>query len=155
MQFLNLALFIGLSSAAAIHQRTSYYAADPCAIVKNVTVAAGDTLGAIALAQQTTVDAILLVNPSIASPNAIFADQVIAIPAATCVVEPTAPVPVPTATCVPAGDAPTYTVVAGDVLTDIALDLGITLPSLVAANADIDPDVLDVGQVINVPVCTS
>ncbi len=54
----------------------------------------------------------------------------------------------------PATSAPAitkYTVKSGDTLSQIAEDLGVGLSALKTANPGIDPDVLRVGQVLNVP----
>lgn len=62
----------------------------------------------------------------------------------------------PTATC-SNGTAATIKVVQGDTLVIIAKEkLGITLPSLLAANPQIkNPDAIEVGQEINVPLCSA
>ena len=58
--------------------------------------------------------------------------------------------PLPTATPTPA--PVTYTVQAGDTLSQIAKNYGIALETLIAANADIeDPSRISVGQVIIIP----
>ncbi len=60
----------------------------------------------------------------------------------------------------PAGDAPeptpepapaTYTVQAGDTLVDIARRKKLSVPDLLDANPDIDPNVIRVGQKLNLP----
>jgi LysM repeat protein len=60
----------------------------------------------------------------------------------------------PTATC-SNGTAGTIKVVAEDTLIIIAKEkLGITLPSLLAVNPQVkNPDLIKVGDVLNVPVC--
>ena len=45
------------------------------------TVKAGDSLGSIAAAHQTTVEALLQANPSITNPDQIWAGQQLCIPA--------------------------------------------------------------------------
>jgi murein DD-endopeptidase MepM/ murein hydrolase activator NlpD len=50
------------------------------------------------------------------------------------------------------GNAVEYTVVAGDTLGEIATRFGVTVEEMVAANGLADPDVLEVGQVLLIPV---
>jgi LysM repeat protein len=52
----------------------------------------------------------------------------------------------------PSGSGTTYTVVSGDTLSGIASALNVTLADLLAANPQItDPNVIQVGDVINIP----
>ncbi|KAF4303764.1 Peptidoglycan-binding Lysin subgroup [Botryosphaeria dothidea] len=121
------------------------------------TVQPDDTLIGIANAFNRGVCDIARAN-AIADVDVLFADQVLAIPPqvcnpdnTTCLIDTTPP----TATCI-AGGPGFYTVVSGDTLTRIAEDkFNITLQSLIAANtANIpDPDLIEVGQLVNVPVC--
>ena len=74
--------------------------------------------------------------------------------------EPT-PTPTPEATPPPEptpdpasgseGAAEEYTIVAGDTLLDIALDRGVNLDDILELNPGLDPDALQIGQVILVP----
>lgn len=143
-----------LLSAAALF--SSVLAQANCDIVKTVTVVSGDTLGAIATANGVTLDQILFVNPSITNANFIGIGDVISIPNSACVATDSGTPVEPTATC-SAGTATSYTVVAGDTFTIIANEkLGITLASLIAANPQVaNPDVINVGDVLNIPVCTA
>ena len=70
-------------------------------------------------------------------------------------VTPTA-APTPTPTSRP-GATPTvtpvlYTVQPGDVLSTIAERFGVLVEDIVAANGLVDPDVLDVGQELEIPI---
>lgn len=62
-------------------------------------------------------------------------------PSATPIVE--APTPTPQVT--------TYVVVEGDTLWDIAVRFGLSLDALIAANPQINPDLLSLGAVLNIP----
>ena len=120
------------------------------------TVASGDTLNQISSRTGAGVCDIAVAS-NITNINLINLGQVLFIPACTGPIDNTTCVAVPeknaTETCVP-GLPSTYTIVSGDTLTAIAKDFNITLPSLIAANSQIaNPDVIDVGQVINIPVC--
>ncbi|MFE2104454.1 LysM peptidoglycan-binding domain-containing protein [Kitasatospora sp. NPDC059463] len=101
------------------------------------TVAAGDTLSAIAARYGVGLDAVVNANPQISDPNRIEVGQVVSLPTA------------------PAGAAapPVHTVVPGDTLWDIAASRRVTLEALVAANAGMvaNPDLIFPGQDILIP----
>ena len=61
-------------------------------------------------------------------------------------------VPSPTLTTVPSATPVTYTVQPGDTLGDIAVQLGISMDSLMQANGLNNPDALSAGQVLVVPI---
>jgi LysM repeat protein len=89
----------------------------------------GDTLRKIAAKFNTTVDAILKVNPRITNPNLIYVGQAITIPA----------------------DVSTYLVQKGDTLRIIANKFGTTVDALLALNPGIkNPNLIYVGQVLRV-----
>jgi LysM repeat protein len=89
----------------------------------------GDTLRKIAAKFNTSVDAILRVNPQITNPNVIYVGQAISIPAGVS----------------------TYAVQKGDTLRMIANKFGITVDGLLALNPNIkNPNLIYVGQVIRV-----
>jgi LysM repeat protein len=89
----------------------------------------GDTLRKIAAKFNTTVDAILRVNPQIANPNLIYVGQAITIPA----------------------DVSTYQVQRGDTLRIIASKFGTTVDALLALNPNIwNANLIYAGQVIRV-----
>ncbi|MBI5960140.1 MAG: LysM peptidoglycan-binding domain-containing protein [Chloroflexi bacterium] len=94
----------------------------------------------------------------ITNPNLIYVGQVLKIPPAGTVVQPTPvpgatavpqPTPVPGATAVPQGG--TYTVVAGDSLYRIALKFGTTTSAIAALNGITNPNLIYVGQVLKIP----
>ena len=89
----------------------------------------GDTLRKIAAKFNTTVDAILKVNPQISNANVIYVGQAITIPS----------------------QASTHIVQKGDTLRIIAAKYGTTVDSLLALNSNIkNPNLIYVGQVIRV-----
>ncbi len=89
----------------------------------------GDTLRKIAAKFNTTVDAILRVNPQIVNPNLIYTGQAITLPA----------------------EVSTHVVQRGDTLRIIANKYGTTVDALLALNPNIkDRNLIYVGQVIRV-----
>ena len=98
------------------------------------TVVAGDTLFTIAARYNTTIQAILAVNPGL-DPNRLFIGQQICIP-------------------VPAPACPgfVYTIAAGDTLFALASRYNTTVPAILAANPGLDPNRLFIGQQICIPV---
>jgi len=89
----------------------------------------GDTLRKIAAKFNTTVDAILRVNPQITNPNLIYVGQAITVPA----------------------DVSTYQVQRGDTLRIIASKFGTTVDALLALNPNIwNANLIYAGQVIRV-----
>ncbi|MCQ4925877.1 LysM peptidoglycan-binding domain-containing protein, partial [Tissierella carlieri] len=104
------------------------------------TVRAGDTLFMLANRFNTTVQAILAINPGI-DPNNLQIGQVICIPQTT-----------PPPTCPPGSFA--YTVRAGDTLFMLANRFNTTVQAILAINPGIDPNNLQIGQVICIPQTT-
>ncbi|MDD2447734.1 MAG: LysM peptidoglycan-binding domain-containing protein, partial [Tissierellia bacterium] len=101
------------------------------------TVRPGDTLFSIANRYNTTVSAILRINPGL-DPNNLRVGMVI------CVPEGTSPPP-----C----DGYNYIVRPGDTLYSIAIMFDTTVAKLMAANPGVDPNNLRVGMVICIPKC--
>ncbi|MGO1468428.1 MAG: LysM peptidoglycan-binding domain-containing protein [Tissierella sp.] len=99
------------------------------------TIKRGDTIYKLAREYDTTVDAILKVNPGI-NPDNLRIGQVICIPNE----EPE-----------PSCDGIYYVVRPGDTLYSIAHRYGISLAKLMAANPGVDPNNLMVGQLICIP----
>jgi peptidoglycan endopeptidase LytE len=101
----------------------------PPASGQTYTVRRGDTLRIIAARFNTSVDAILKVNPQIVDPNRIYAGQVINLPAGPS----------------------TYVVQRGDTLRIIAARFGTSMDALLRLNPQIrDANLIYVGQVIRV-----
>lgn len=123
----------------------------------NYTIIAGDTLTTVAERYNSGICDIATAN-NISNPNLVVPGQNLIIPVncttpdnTSCFTKPAEP----TETCVK-GLGSTYDVRSGDTLTAIATNFNITLAALVDANPQItDIDVIDVGQIINVPICPS
>ena len=110
-----------------IYSGTSTPPTPPPAGGQTYYVLKGDTLRKIAAKFNTTVDAILKLNPQISNPNIIYVGQAIAIPAGVY----------------------THVVQRGDTLRIIADKYGTTVDALLALNPGIkNPNLIYVGQVI-------
>lgn len=93
------------------------------------TVKSGDTLGAIAQAYGTTVNALASHN-NISNPSLIRVGQVVNIPTSSTTQR--------------------YTVKSGDTLSAIAEDYGTTADAIAKLNNIKNPDLISVGQVLNI-----
>ena len=99
------------------------------------TIKQGDTIYKLAKQYNTTVEAILMVNPGI-NPDNLQIGQMICIPSKK-----------PAPEC----DGTYYVVRPGDTLYSIAHKYGISLVELMAANPGVDPNNLMIGQLICIP----
>jgi len=108
------------------------------------TIAPGDTLTSIAAKLGTTVAALESANPGI-NPNDLQIGAQISTP-----VPNVSPPPQPTPAPAPPPSS-TYIIVAGDTFTLIAAKFNTTVAALEAANPNINPTTLQIGQVINLP----
>jgi len=116
---------------------------DPGMAAAQYLVRPGDTLFVIAQQFGIGLSTLIAANPQIPDPNIIFINQVINLP-----VTPPAP-PIP-----PVGTIQIY-VSAGETLTSISQRTGISLQVIIDANPQIvDPDLISVGQIINIPLVT-
>lgn len=116
-------------------------------------VQAGENLFRIALRYGTTWPALAAAN-GISNPNLIYAGQVLIIPAGgqpPATPPPTTPQPATPQPATPPATPQQYTVVAGDNLTRIAARFGTTVAALVQANNIVNPNLIYVGQVLNIP----
>ncbi|KAK1597402.1 LysM domain-containing protein [Colletotrichum navitas] len=115
-------------------------------------VKAGQTLTTIAERFHSGICDIAWLN-KLEDPNVIFPGQLLLVPVDVCKPDNTSCMkPVGEATCVKDGAA-TYVIAKGDTFYVVAQRLGITTDSLTGANPGVVPENLQVGQVINVPVC--
>ncbi|KAF2167783.1 carbohydrate-binding module family 50 protein [Zasmidium cellare ATCC 36951] len=123
----------------------------------NYTIIAGDTLTTVAERYSSGICDIATLN-NISNPNLVTPGQNLLIPTNCTTPDNDSCLDVPadpTETCVK-GLGSTYDVRSGDTLSAIATSFNITLPAIVDANPQIaDIDVIEVGQIINVPVCPS
>ena len=101
------------------------------------TIKAGDTLYFIARTYNTTVEAIMAINPGL-DPYNLQIGQVICVP--------TMAPPVP-----PCPGGFYYTIQPGDTLYLIGQRFNVTVDALIRANPGIDPNNLQIGQVICIP----
>jgi len=104
------------------------------------TIRSGDTLYLLAQRYNTTVEAIMRINPGI-NPNNLQIGQMICIPGSVT--------PPPPTRC-PAGSFE-YTIRSGDTLFTIANRYNTTVNAILALNPGIDPNNLRVGQIICIP----
>ncbi len=104
---------------------------------KPYTVRAGDTFYSLAQRFGTTVEAIMAANPGV-DPDRLMIGQVICIPT-----------PLP-GVCPPGTRS--YTLQAGDTFYSLAQRFGTTVEAIMAANPGVDPDRLQIGQVICIPM---
>ena len=111
------------------------------------TVQPGENLFRIALRYNTTWPVLAAAN-GISNPNLIYVGQVLKIPAPGTTI-PVTPQPQPTTQ--PQPTPQTYTVVAGDTLSRIALRYGTTVAALAQANGIANPNLIFVGQVLKIP----
>ncbi|KAE8451113.1 hypothetical protein EG329_004785 [Mollisiaceae sp. DMI_Dod_QoI] len=135
-----------LSSTASSVSTTQSSTTTTAAPSPTRIVVAGDTLASIADAAGVSLAALEALNPQITDPNFIFPGQVINIPSSGTTVPTNPGTPnVPTSTA-------TYRVQAGNTLTTIAAQFGVSLATLEAANPQItNPDLIFPGQVIRIP----
>lgn len=106
------------------------------------TIKSGDTLYFLAIRYNTTVEAIMNLNPGI-DPNNLQIGQVICIPETQ--VSPLPPCP----------HGFYYTIRQGDTLFLLSQRFGVSVEAIMMANPGIDPNNLQIGQVICIPTMPS
>ncbi|ABR48975.1 Peptidoglycan-binding LysM [Alkaliphilus metalliredigens QYMF] len=99
-------------------------------------IQSGDTFFNIARRYNIAVEALIAANPDV-NPDALQIGQEVCVPA----VRPPAPCP-----------GVTYTIRAGDTFYSIAIRYGVTVEQLRAVNPNVDPERLQIGQRICLPV---
>ena len=108
------------------------------ASTQTYTVKAGDTLYAIALRYDTTVQTLASLN-NISNPSLIRVGQVLILPGSGGTTTP------------PPSSSTTYTVKAGDTLSAIAARYNTTVSSIAAANNITNVNLISIGQVLTIP----
>ncbi len=103
-------------------------------VARSYSIEWGDTLTSIARDHGVTVAALLAANPQITNPDRIYAGDLLTIPAGT-----------------ETGAGPSHVVRAGDTLTAIARQHGVTVADIVARNGIANPDLIHPGQVLEIP----
>ena len=107
------------------------------------TIKAGDTLYLLAIRYNTTVEAIMAINPGI-NPNNLQIGQRICIPGSITPPPPTCPM-----------GSFSYTIRSGDTLYMLAIRYNTTVEAIMAINPGINPNNLQIGQVICIPSGTT
>lgn len=115
--------------------------ATPVAAAETYTVQSGDTLSEIARDYGTTVDSLASAN-NISNPNYIVIGQTLTIPGTNGESDSDGSEDT---------SSSSYTVQSGDTLSVIARDYGTTVDALVSANNISNPDLIYVGQVLEIP----
>lgn len=120
------------------------------------TVTPGDTLTIISQKLSSGICDIAKLN-NLANPGFINMDQVLRVPTYPCNPDNTSCLAEPSDNndCVTNGEGATHVIESGETFFLVASNLGLTVDALLAANPGVDPLLLQIGQVINVPVCTS
>ena len=116
--------------------------------VATYTVKAGDTLGQIAANHQTSVNQLVQLN-KLTNPNLIYVGQVLTIKQATSASQST------TATPAKPASSATYTVKAGDTLSQIAANHGTSYQNLASLNHLSNPNEIYVGQTLKLQATTN
>lgn len=119
------------------------------------TVSAGDTLTIISQKLSSGICDVAELN-GLANPGFITLGQALRVPTYPCSPDNTSCLAEPSDDndCVESGEA-THTIVSGETFFIVASGLGLTVDALQTANPGVDPLLLQVGQVINVPVCNT
>ncbi len=117
------------------------------------TVVRGDTLSSIARRYGTTFTAIAQAN-NLSDPNRIFVGQVLTISGATTTPDD-GNTTTDTNTSNPAPTTGTYTVAAGDTLSNIARRFGTSVTAIAQENGITNPNLIFPGQVLNIPGATT
>jgi LysM repeat protein len=110
---------------------------NPCG--ESYVIAPGDNLSRVAVECDTSVPALLVANPEVVQNEPLIAGQILTIPANDIILDTGSP-------------TRTYTVVAGDTLSDIAARYGTSVTLLHQANPQItDPNLIYPGQILVIP----
>ncbi|HAZ22143.1 MAG TPA: peptidoglycan-binding protein LysM, partial [Firmicutes bacterium] len=138
-------LQVGRNICIPVAGPTTTPTAPPCPGGFLYTIQAGDTYFSLAQRFNTTVAAITAANPGV-NPNNLQIGQRICIPVAPT----TTPTTTPTAPPCPGGFL--YTIQAGDTYFSLAQRFNTTVAAITAANPGVNPNNLQIGQRICIPV---
>ncbi|POS72093.1 intracellular hyphae protein 1 [Diaporthe helianthi] len=121
--------------------------------VVDYTVVSGDTVTIISQKLSSGICNIAELN-NLENPGFINLGQVLRVPTFPCSDDNTSCLAVPSDNneCVAVGE-PTYTIESGDTFFIVAADMGLSVNALQGANPGVDPLLLQINQVINVPLC--
>jgi LysM repeat protein len=152
-----LAVFAAAGLVAALPTAPTTDSSAPAATcspgaVVAYTVVSGDTLTKISQAKNSGICNIAKAN-GLGNPNLVSAGQVLQVPTAPCELDNTCLAkPSENDSCVQGGKA-TCAIVSGDTFFVVAQRLNLSVDALAGANPGVDPLLLQIGQVINIPVC--
>lgn len=119
------------------------------------TVQGNDTLTIVSQKLNSGICNIATLN-NLANPNFIALGAVLKVPTAPCVIDNISCLAKQSDnnTCV-SGVSPYYTIVSGDTFFLVAQKFNLSVDALQAANVGADPLLLQLNQVINIPICTN
>ncbi len=109
------------------------------------TVQSSDSLQSIASKYGITLNDLVNANPQLVQPGATLSIPPSAVAPSSTPGTPAPPTPAP------AGPRATYAVQPGDTLTAIAIKYGTTVAAIASANNISNPNLIQVGQVLNIP----
>ncbi|KAI6571081.1 hypothetical protein MCOR09_004343 [Pyricularia oryzae] len=160
MQFSTITTLLFAGVAVAMPQATPTSAAPPSATstctpgpVVDYTVQGNDTLTIVSQKLNSGICNIATLN-NLANPNFIALGAVLKVPTAPCVIDNISCLAKQSDnnTCV-SGVSPYYTIVSGDTFFLVAQKFNLSVDALQAANVGADPLLLQLNQVINIPIC--
>ncbi|TLS23202.1 uncharacterized protein PpBr36_06758 [Pyricularia pennisetigena] len=162
MQFSTITTLLFAGVAAAMPQQatstSTSSAAAPSATctpgpVVDYTVQSNDTLTIVSQKLNSGICNIATLN-NLARPDFIAVGAVLKVPTAPCVIDNVSCLAKPSDnnTCA-TGVSPYYTIASGDTFFLVAQKFNLSVEALQAANPGVDPLLLQIGQVINIPIC--
>ncbi|TLD34054.1 hypothetical protein PspLS_00288 [Pyricularia sp. CBS 133598] len=161
MQFSTITTILFAGVAAAMPQQaTPTSAAPPAATgtctpgpIVDYTVQGSDTLTIVSQKLNSGICNIAKLN-NLANPNFIALGAVLKVPTAPCAIDNISCLAKQSDnnTCA-TGVSPYYTIASGDTFFLVAQKFNLSVEALQAANAGVDPLLLQLGQVIKVPIC--
>ncbi|TLD04855.1 uncharacterized protein PgNI_10048 [Pyricularia grisea] len=168
MQFSTIVTILFVGAAAALPQATPTSVANtttsavPTATatcspgpVVEYTVQPDDNLTIVSQKLNSGICNIATLN-NLSNPNYIVQGSVLEVPTYPCTIDNISCLAKPGQNNSCATDvASTYTIVSGDTFFLVAQSFNLSVDALQAANQGVDPLLLQVDQVINIPICTN